>query len=201
MSVEKGQDWGTPGRVPDGAVVAATDHEATVVISAARRRNAPLPPIVLAGGDLARTLGGGTTSRAGEEATLAHVDLGAVLLDGKLHWFLAHLVARRQWWRGRIVVGANAAFLGSWNVAPRAHPGDGLLDVLDGDLPLRERLRARHRLPTGTHVPHPDISVRRRDALQVEFRRPTPIRLDGELVGEATNLSLRVEPAAVEVWI
>lgn len=201
MSVEKGMDWGTPGTIPESAVVAATDHQASAVVSEARRRNAPLPPVVLAGGDLARTLGGGTTSRAGDAATLVHVDLGAVLLDGKLHWFLAHLVARRHWWRGRVVVAANAAFLGSWNVAPRAHPGDGLLDVLDGDLPFRERLGARRRLPAGTHVPHPDISVRRRDAAQIEFGHRTPIRLDGELVGEATNLSLRIEPAAVEVWI
>ncbi|MDW3218415.1 MAG: hypothetical protein R8F63_07350 [Acidimicrobiales bacterium] len=201
MSIEKGQDWGSPGVIPDDAVVAATDHEASEIVAAARRRNDPLPPVVLTGGDLARTLGGASPRRAGDEATLVPVDLGAALIDGKLHWFLAHLVARHGWWRGRIVVAANAAFLGSWNVAPRAHPGDGLLDVLDGELSLRDRLRARRRLPTGTHVPHPAISVRRRDAFQLEFRRPTPIRLDGELVGNATKLSLRIEPAAVEVWI
>ncbi len=37
----------------------------------------------------------------------------------------------------------NAQFLGRWDVAPRGHPNDGRLDVLDADLPLDERLQVR----------------------------------------------------------
>ena len=87
------------------------------------------------------------------------------------------------------VVAMNAQWLGSWDVAPRSHPNDGLLDVFDGDLPLGERLKARSRLPTGTHVPHPGIAERRVAAVQIELDRPTPVWLDGERVGSARALS------------
>ena len=122
-----------------------------------------------------------------------------MLIDGRQHWFVAHLVARRSWWRGRIVAGMNAEFVGPWDVAPRAHPNDGLLDVLDVSpaMPPLDRLRARGRLPSGSHVPHPAIAVARRSALQLAFDRPTPVWLDGEAVGEGRNLSLRVEPDAL----
>lgn len=201
MTIERGADWGERSTVPGDAVVARTDREASLAVASARRQEAPLPSLALVGGDLARTLGGRGAVRPGEEATHVRVDLGAALLDGRLHWFLAHLVARRSWLRGRIVVAANAAFLGSWNIAPRAHPGDGRLDVLDGDPPLRTRLQARRRVTTGTHVPHPDIAVTRREAIQLELDRPTAVRLDGEPAGAARTLSIRVEPAAVDVWI
>lgn len=203
MSVRRGEDWGEPGEVPPDAVFAASDLEAAAVVTDARRANREIPPICLLGGDLARTVGAGGDSgrlQAGEGTRLA-VDLGAVLIDGRLRWFVAHLVARRAWLRGRIVVVANAAFLGRWNVAPRAHPGDGRLDLLDADPSLGDRWKARRRLPAGTHLPHPDITSRRVDAAQFDFERPTPVYLDGAGVGAARSLSVRVEPDALEVWI
>lgn len=189
--------------MPEHALWADDDHTAALAVQDARRRGTALPPLALTGGDLARTLGG-----RGDEAVMrtegaAHVrvDVGAALVDGRLHWFVAHLVTRRSWLHGRIVVVANSAFMGDWNVAPRAHPGDGRLDLLDGDLPLGERLRARRRLPTGTHVPHPDIATRRITAVQIELVRPTPVHLDGRLLGRVSTLSVRVEPAALDVWV
>jgi hypothetical protein len=133
------------------------------------------------------------------EVTVAPVDLGSILVDGRQHWFVAHAVARRSWWHGRIVVAMNAEFLGDWDVAPRGHPNDGRLDVLDVStaLSLTDRVKARRRLPSGTHVPHPAIETRQVAAIQVEFDRPTPVWLDGERVGEGRHLSIRVEPDAL----
>jgi len=201
VTVRKGETWGEAGGLPPGAVVVASDAEARRVVEAARRANEVPPPLALAGGDLCRTLGGrgdrGRWERG--EAVRAAVDLGAVLVDGRQFWFVAHLVARHSWWRGRLVAVMNAQFLGAWDVAPRAHPGDGLLDVVDAaaGLSLVDRLEARRRLPAGGHVPHPQISVTRRPAVQLELATPTPVWLDGEPVGEARSLSLRVEPDAL----
>ena len=91
----------------------------------------------------------------------------------------------------------NAQYLGRWDVAPRGHPNDGRLDVLDADLPFDERLQVRGRLKAGTHVPHPRIDERHVTALQLDLDRPTPVYLDGEAVGAATQLSLRIEPDAL----
>lgn len=199
MTIRKGEPWGEPGPLPRHGVVARTDREARHLVTAARRAGEPVPPLGLLGGDLCRTLGGsGDEDRLrSAEAVQLPVDLGAVLIDGRLHWFVAHLVARRSWLRGRVVVAMNAQFIGRWDVAPRSHPDDGLLDVLDGDLPLGQRLLARPRLRSGTHVPHPRIEQRRASALQIELDGPTPIYLDGEPVGKGRTLSLRVEPDAL----
>lgn len=199
MTIERGEPWGEAGPLPRHGVLVRSDREARAVVTAARRAGEPIPPLGLLGGDLCRTLGGrGDEARLrSAEAMTFPVDLGSVLVDGRLHWFVAHLVAKRSWWRGRAVVAMNAQFLGRWDVAPKSHPNDGRLDVLDGDLPVGQRLQARRRLPLGTHVPHPDIEERRLEAVQIDLQRPTPVELDGELLGAARSLSIRVEPDAL----
>lgn len=217
MTIRKGEAWGELAPLPPGTLFAADDAAARRLVEAARRAGRPVPPLGLAGGDLWRTMGGRPESAhivpvedggfrvrrapdgTGDRVTVAPVDLGSVLIDGRQHWFVAHLVARRSWWRGRIVAAMNAEFLGRWDVAPRGHPNDGRLDILDVDagLPLGDRLKARRRLPSGTHVPHPGIHQERVPAVQVEFDRPTPVWLDGEQVGEGRRLSIRVEPDAL----
>ena len=37
----------------------------------------------------------------------------------------------------------NAQWLGDWDLGPRSHPNDGLLDVTDGTLPFGDRWKAR----------------------------------------------------------
>jgi hypothetical protein len=203
VTIEKGQPWGEPGPLPAGGVVVRSDAEARAVVEAARRAGDPVPPLGLLGGDLCRTVGG-----RGDEARLATadavrlpVDLGSVLVDGMLHWFVAHLVARRSWWRGRVVAAMNAQWLGEWDLGPRAHPDDGLLDISDGDLGLSERWKARSRLPTGAHLPHPAIRTERTGAAQLDLDPTLDVWLDGQRIGRAGHLSLRVEPDALLVVV
>jgi diacylglycerol kinase family enzyme len=201
VTVRRGEGWGELGRLAEDGVVVHSDAEARRVVERARRAGERPPPLGLAGGDLCRTLGGrGDVNRlrSGEAARLP-VDLGAVLVDGRMHWFVAHVVARRSWWHGPLLAAMNAEFLGDWDVAPRAHPNDGLLDmvVVDAAMTLTDRIQARRRLPTGGHVPHPAIQQSRRPAFQIEFDHPTGVWLDGERIATATNLSVRVEPDAL----
>jgi hypothetical protein len=199
VPIRKDEPWGAPGRLPRTGVVVRSDVEARAIVTAARRAGEPIPPLGLLGGDLCATLGGtGDEARLrSDEAMQLPVDLGSVLLDGRLHWFVAHLVVRRGWWRGRVVAAMNAQFLGPWDVAPRGHPNDGRLDVFDANLPVDERLQVRSRLRTGTHVPHPRIEERHVSALQLELDRPLPVRLDGECLDPVRSLSIRVEPDAL----
>jgi hypothetical protein len=64
-----------------------------------------------------------------------------------------------------------------------------------------ERLKARRRLPTGTHLPHPAIDATRTAAVQATFLPPLRVWLDGTPVGDVRNLSLRVEPDALTIII
>ena len=86
--------------------------------------------------------------------------------------------------------------LGAWDAAPRSHPNDGLLDTFVAALPLGERLKVRSRLPLGTHVPHPGIIEARVAAVQWDVEG-VDVWLDGERLGPAHSLSIRIEPDAI----
>ena len=195
MTIRKGSPYGEPASLPEGAVLSRTDAEARAALETARREGRNPPVLGLLGGDLWRTLGGN-----GELSTAFPVDVGEVLVDGRLHLFVAHMVARTPGW-GYAFVAMNAQWLGRWNLGPRAHPGDGLLDTYEARLPPFDRLKVRARLHHGAHLPHPGIRERRTAAVQVTLPRPLPVVLDGEDVGRGRNLSLRVRPDAVRVVV
>lgn len=203
MTIKKGEEWASRGALPEGGVVVRDDAEAHHVVDAARRAGVPIPALGLLGGDLCRTMGGtGDEARLhSPHATTGVCDLGSVLLDGRIHWFVSSLVARSAWWRGRALLVMNAAWLGRWNIAPRAHPGDGLLDVVDIDVSVTQWPAVRRRLPLGDHLPHPGIRIKRTPATQVDLGRPLRVWLDGAPAGEATELSVRVEPDALTVVV
>lgn len=203
MTIKKGEPWGEPRPLPPDGVVVTSDAEAMDVVTTARRANEPIPALGLLGGDLCRTLGGlGDRDRLrSAEAMTFPVDLGEVLLDGRLHFFTAHLVARRRFWTGRAVVAMNATWLGEWDLGPKAHPNDGLLDISDSRLRPSELLGARRRAPTGSHIPHPRITMRRVPAEQIELERATDVYLDDRRVGSFRTLSLRVEADALTVVV
>ena len=202
MGIRRGDDWGVTGKLPDGGVIVSSDAEAREAVETARRRSDPLPVLGLAGGDLCRTLGGsGDLARLREGGSMLRCDLGSVLLDGRIHWFTAHLVARHSWLAGRVLVVMNAAFLGRWNLGPRAHPGDGLLDISDADLALPQRLAVWRRLPAGTHLPHPAIAASRRATFSTSFDRPVPVLLDGVPAGRASRITVRAESDALTVVV
>lgn len=202
MTVERFVDWGGDGAVPEDLVVVGSDAEAAALLA----DGPPYPAVGLLGGDLVRTLGGrgGPAERLRTDGVVVVVDVGvAVLDDGPPQRFVAHCVARRGWWRGRLVAAMNAQFLGPWDVAPRSHPGDGRLDVVDvpASFGVGDRWKARTRLPAGMHVPHPQVAQRRTGSEVVDLSRPTPVRLDGVAVGEARTIALSVEPDALTVVV
>lgn len=204
MSIKRGEAWGEPGPLPAHGVLARTDADVRAVVERARRAGTDPVPIGLLGGDLCTTVGGrGDAARlASPDAARLVVDVGRVHLDdGPALHFVAHLVARRSWWRGRIVAVMNAAWIGRWNVAPRAHPGDGFFDVLDADLSLGDRWKARSRLPLGTHVPHPAIATSRTRGCTFDLDRPTVIWLDGVRAGTARRVEVAVEPDGLAVVV
>lgn len=200
MTIKPGDAWGRPVPRPPGLVVAHSDAELARAISSERGS-----PIGVGGGDLARTLGV-TTARAATLATRPTVneypiDLLEVRLDGADEPIVAcaHVVARSPWssghWlRGRILVVMNAEFIGEWDIAPRGHPNDGRVEVVDvgASMSVRERMAARRRLPTGTHVPHPCITTRSMKTGSWQFERPLDVTVDGRYVARATSLSIDV---------
>jgi len=100
------------------------------------------------------------------------------------------------WFEGRAttVVVANAEFLGTADLAPRAHPGDGWLDAQVYALPPAQRAAMRRRLATGTHLPHPSLPTRRARTVEVRTAAPWPWTADGRALGRRSLVTVRVTP-------
>jgi len=195
MTIRKGEPWGEPVGRPDDLRVVESDAAVADAV-----RSGASGPIGISAGDLHRAVG---SPPPREHMQRLPIDVLDVTVDGREFVAVAHVVARRGWWQGRIVAATNVDHIGHWNIAPRAHPNDGRFDVLDVDqeMTLRQRWQARARLPTGTHVPHPLISVRTATEMAWKFARPHAIWVDGVRVAEARDLSVVVRPDAFSLVV
>ena len=203
MTIRKGSPYGEPGRaLPADGIVVASDAQARAVLEEARAAGRPYPALGVVGGGLCRTLAGpGDESRLRSPAAVSFpVDLGQVIVDGRLHLFVGHVVARNRLWT-RAVVAMNAQWCGDWNLGPRSHPNDGLVDVYDARLRLGDLWKVRRRLPAGAHLPHPRIRQQRAASVQLDLERPLPVWIDGERVDKGKRLVVRVEPDALQVFV
>jgi diacylglycerol kinase family enzyme len=191
MTIKRGESWGEQVPAPPDLVDVTTDADATRVAATGRS-------VRLCGGDLWATLGAQTRRQV---VTRFPVDLLHVEADGRSFTAIAHVVARRSWWRGPIVAVMNADHLGRWDVAPRAHPNDGHADVIEVDPAMRVRARwqASRRLSTGTHLPHPLVHNRRVTAESWTFDPPLRLWVDGVARGTVRSLRVAVEPDGATV--
>lgn len=223
MTVRRGEDWGERGPLSAGAVVAGTDAELIDAVRAglATDPSAPgsdgtdqryLGEVGLVGGDLHRTLGAprhtvaelheGYGMRLPVDICCVEVSDGAE--PAVARYFCAHLVAmqgRGALFTSRTLIAMNAAFRGDQNLAPRAHPGDGMIDTIEGSLGFRDRSRARRRFATGTHLPHPQLAYRRIADARYEFASPARLVLDGRDAFHARGFRIRCLPDAVTVVV
>ncbi|NNE10992.1 MAG: hypothetical protein HKN41_01970 [Ilumatobacter sp.] len=195
MTIRKGEPWGEPVERPDDLIRFDSDAGLASALAAD-----PMGAFGVAAGDLHTALGGPPDRR---EMQRLPVDAMRVVTDRAEMHAIAHVVARRSWWRGPILVVANVGHIGDWNVASRAHPNDGRLDVVTVEpaMTMRQRWEARRRLPAGTHVPHPHIAVRSATTVEEVFERPMKITVDGRDVGHSRLLRVDVLPDAHVVLV
>lgn len=223
VTVKRGQDWGEPGVLSTDAPCFSGDSEAALHAMArlapggilTLRGREVAPPTVEIGilsGDLHRSLGSPLHTesqlRAGA-GTRFPADLAlvkGVRPDGSefADAFLAHLVAMerrrvRSLFSARTVVVMNSTHRGGDDLGPRAHPNDGLLDVTDGQLFGSDRLRARKRMRTGSHLPHPMLATSRGAEFELRFSRPAALELDGRARGQVVALHVQCLPDAIVV--
>jgi len=196
VTVRPGDSWGQVVSRPAGLRTVADDAALAVALV-----DGSGLPTAVTGGDLARTLGGQSLV-VRNEITEFGLDLMNVTLDGGVvHGACAHVVARSPWWRGSwwtgpVLAVMNAEFLGAWDVAPRGHPNDGRVETLscEAKFPLRQRFEVSRRLPTGTHLPHPDITTRSVQGGSWSFKRPVAVFVDGRKIGTSHRVEIKVMP-------
>lgn len=201
MGIRRGEAWEEPLATGTEVVVVDGDAAAAAVIERSLGSAADPPTIHITAGDVSRSLGGalavedpGDRLRCRMDAVLVQRVDGAGGPDAVA---VGHVVARRPWWIGRFTVVMNTTHLGEMNLGPRAHPGDGRLDVTEGRLRPVERWQARRRAPSGSHVPHPALDTRRVRSEEVRVPRGASVYVDGRRVGRGpATWSFEVLPGA-----
>lgn len=188
MVIEKGGTYGDPGSSPADLPRCGSDRELAAHIAAAGGA-----PCTLLAGDVLATLGGGAQPGV---APLAYpLDVLKVRLDEDSPVIaVAHVIARRRFWRGECAVAMNAAWRNDWYLGPRSHPNDGLVDVTVGALSAQQRYLALRRVRTGSHLPHPNLKVVRSARWDHTFASPVEVWIDGRRHGSARRIEIVVQP-------
>ncbi|MBN2114347.1 MAG: diacylglycerol kinase family lipid kinase [Acidimicrobiia bacterium] len=103
--------------------------------------------------------------------------------------------------KANTVVLANGQYFGfNMNVAPRASPADGLLDVQVYTGPKTSALVLLPKVSRGRHLAHPLVTRFRSGRVAVATARPWPIEVDGDYLGE-TPVRVHLEPKALQVKV
>lgn len=190
MTIERGKEWGTPVLVPSNVVLVNNDRHLAHMTQE--------DVCVVIGGDIWRSLGEPTPKAAGEMATEVRIDALVVRIHtaGLLTEVLASSsVEVGQWWkslrpflRQRYVACTNYGEMGKLQLAPRAHPNDGFFDVLsiDSTMSPKQRLLSAKKAKTGTHIPHPNISITRSQNLAI--------------TRSTKNETLKIDGVRIEIW-
>lgn len=201
MTISKGSTWGRTVPTPPELRAARDDAELAELLTDGSGQ-----PTTAIAGDMWRTVGG---AAVGERAELNRlpIDLLDVRLDDESVVAVAHVVARRSWWRGGwwrgpVIALMNAEFIDGFDVAPRGHPNDGRMEVLSASaqMSIRQRLAVRSRLRNASHLPHPQIETR--SLKDAEFTPPggLVVIVDGRRFAPVRSLSVRVRPDAAVLY-
>lgn len=89
---------------------------------------------------------------------------------------------------------------GGFQISPASDVADGLLNVLvSGPVSRPQLLGLMGRVLRGRHLGHARVSHSPGRTVTLNWVRPTPLHLDGDLAGEITSLRVEVLPGAVQL--
>lgn len=196
MVISRGSTWGEPAVVQPHWRVAHKDAQIRGV-----------DPVLLAGGNIWRALGCPTTHKVGEECLVLPVDTARCVVTTshgeQVVTAVSEIIIGSWWSRAGCTIISNSGILEGLNVTPRAHPNDGEWDVLSisAGLGLREKLHARRRARTGTHIPHPRLRTLRIGTHAAVRDRRARLMIDGVVVRGWTSVTITVVPDSAHVVV
>lgn len=198
MTIEKGKEWGEPIQIESVPLV--VDSDATLA------RQSHDSVLSLSKGNVFDALGQPRAVKAGETRqnisidalictiTFANSTVSTMLASSDVVIGSFLTISHRQ---TEFLVITNTGLVHGKNFAPRAHPNDGKFDVavFASAMSVRQRLQARSRLKTGTHVPHPHISVTQHVQFQYDrVSKEQSLRIDGHKIPTWVSISIAIKP-------
>lgn len=169
----------------------------------------------LSGGDLAKTLGINPANsrtnqppaqpkeaQSSDRVLAVVVDVLRLNTTGQAATFaVGHIQVGTLVGFSQVFFAMNAAWINTRNIAPRSHPGDGFFDLVEMKLGPKDRLRAMQRANTGTHIPHPKITLSKKKTWQLDLLKPMKVSADAKSFGKTSQLSLTLIPSALTVLL
>ena len=164
-------------------------------------------PPCTSSGNLHRSLGEPDRNGAREGFTELPLDalLCSVSHDGGIRERIACADVVVGSWYGRqgLMVVTN---VGSWSgldVTPGSHPNDGRFEFLavDRDMPMRQRVAARRRARTGSHLPHPMLTRGSRTDITIVRRDGQRLLIDSVDAGPWTSVRVEIVPDRLRVLV
>lgn len=197
MTIRKGEPWGSESFVPDGTATIVTDAQLA----------GTQDPVIVAGGDVWDALGRPEPREAGQRCTCVDLDAMECVVDlggtTRLIRAASHVTVMSCGGLGRFTCVSNVGLVRGLRLAPRAHPNDGLLHVVEVDrsMPVVQRVIAHRRSRTGSHVPHPSIHVSSCANFLIDREGRDRLVIDGNRVKGWKSVAVRIMPDAIRVLI
>jgi len=197
MVIEKGGDWGE--KVEIASAVRADSDAAVVTL---QRQGAPFAT----SGNLHRSLGAPSFRSAGP---FTQLPIDALVCEvtgpgGVREMVACSDVTVGSWFsrRGMVIV-TNVGIRDGLDVTPGSHPNDGKFEILamDASMSVRQRLLARRRARTGSHLPHPCLTRMTRTEASIERRGAQRLFVDSVDVGAWESVRVRIDPDRLRVLV
>ena len=209
MTIRKGEQWGEPCTAPIGLPEFATERDLGFHV----RGNGIILEAILKSGTLIQALGivAPTPDRERIKVLIDLIKVTYTDLYGRDRDDIAVgsvLIGRRSW-LGDLCIVSNCGYLGTRELLPKAHPNDGVMDVLTVSslMPFMQRLQAWRRIPTSSHLPHPDISTKQIERFCWPLEgNESPLKrsrlvIDGEALGLVKSVRMQVIPDAITLYV
>ena len=209
MTIRKGEQWGEPCSAPIGLPEFATERDLGFHV----RGNGSIPEAILKSGTLIQALGiaAPTPDRERIKVLIDLIKVAYTDLDGRDRDDIAVgsvLIGRRSW-SGDLCIVSNCCYLGTRELLSKSHPNDGVMDVLTVSslMPFMQRLQAWRRIPTSSHLPHPDISTKQIERFSWPLEgNESPLKrarlvIDGEALGLVKSVRMQVIPDAITLYV
>ena len=192
MTIRSGEEWGEKvDSAPEGTRTAFTDRD---VAQALEDRH----PVLVRGGTLYQSLGSPVGDAVRRRLPIDLVEIIDTSSETRIAASVANISLSLRGplrrWRGRIIVVTNCGEFAGVRPCPRAHPNDGAFDVLevDASMTLFQRRLAWKKAVSGSHLPHPSLSVWSGEKLCLNVEPNEQIIVDGVDLNFTGEVELRV---------
>ena len=206
MPIQPGLPWGVVAAEPAPALYLVSDRSVGRFLRDNTAKIVHSQNLCYQAGDLETVLGL-TDTRDRSQRLKVIVDAISVEytdLQGKRHHDVCFgsLHIGNRLFRGALSIVSNSGLWRGREVAPRAHPNDGKLDIVEISPAMRwnQRMMAWRRTRIGTHLPHPLIQYSQGEFFSWSGTSQRLI-IDGEFVSRVQQVSCRIQSDCVAVFV